>query len=97
MYCCVMRVCLRRTVLYGVPEEHQAHGNCARHLVVILQLVFHELLESVHILQVLVHAGLTQEVTCRTHSITTVKQPSASWNRLERQSEEQEGLFFSLS
>lgn len=74
---CVCHV-LRRTVLYGIPEEHQAHGNCARHLVVVLQLGFHKHLERVHILQVLVHTGLTQEVTCHTHRITTIKQPSAS-------------------
>ena len=45
---CVCGV-LRRTVIDGVSEEHQAHGHYARCQVVVLQLGLHELLETVHV------------------------------------------------
>lgn len=57
--CCV----LRRTVIDGVSEEHQAHGHCAGCQVVILQLGLHERLETLHVQQVLIHIRLTQEIT----------------------------------
>lgn len=57
--CCV----LRRTVFDGISEEQQVHGHYTRCHVVVLQLGFHELLESLHILQVFIHTKLTQEIT----------------------------------
>lgn len=45
---CVCGV-LRRTVINGVSEEHQAHGHYARCQVVVLQLGLHELLQTFHV------------------------------------------------
>lgn len=50
--------CRSLTVLDGIPEEHQTHGDDARLHVVVLQLFLHVLLHLMELEEVLVDPGI---------------------------------------